>query len=89
MNDPNVTKRFCQIRDFIVKGKSVCVSIPTPKNSAKQMQNQDVYPAQYLMPQPLQSSYPININYPVQFPQNQNWMNRTMYRNSDMPITYQ
>ncbi|CAG9531906.1 unnamed protein product [Cercopithifilaria johnstoni] len=96
VNDPNVTKRFCQIRDFIIKGKSVCVSIPTPKNSAKQMQqhrqNQDMYPSQYPMPQPPQGSvhsYPANINYPGQFSQNQNWMSpRTTYRNSGASIPY-
>ncbi|EJW85491.1 hypothetical protein WUBG_03595 [Wuchereria bancrofti] len=96
VNDPNVTKRFCQIRDFIIKGKSVCVSIPTPKNSAKQMQqqmqNQDVYPTQYPISQPPQSSmqsYSPSINYPSQFPQNQNWLNpRTTYRNPGTPISY-
>lgn len=96
VNDPNVTKRFCQIRDFIIRGKSVCVSIPTPKNSAKQMQqhmqSQDVYPAQYPMPQPPQNSmhsYPTSINYPGQFPQNQNWVNaRSTYRSFGASMPY-
>lgn len=96
VNDPNVTKRFCQIRDFIIKGKSVCVSIPTPKNGVKQvqqhMQGQDVYPSQYPMlqlPQSSMHSYPTSINYAGQFSQNQNWMNpRTTYRNSGTPIPY-
>uniref|UniRef100_A0A0R3RT64 TAR DNA-binding protein 43 n=1 Tax=Elaeophora elaphi TaxID=1147741 RepID=A0A0R3RT64_9BILA len=97
VNDPNVTKRFCQMRDFIIKGKSVCVSIPTPKDDAKQMQqhmqNQDMYPPLYPMTQPPQSSahsYPANINYPGQFPSNQNWMDsRMIYRNRGAPMPYQ
>ncbi|VDO70505.1 unnamed protein product [Onchocerca flexuosa] len=98
VNDPNVTKRFCQIRDFVIKGKSVCVSIPTPKNNAKQMQqqqqqqqqqpmqSQDAYAApQYPMqqlPQGSTYSYPQPLNYPVQYPANQNWVNppRASYR---------
>uniref|UniRef100_A0A915Q4Z6 RRM domain-containing protein n=1 Tax=Setaria digitata TaxID=48799 RepID=A0A915Q4Z6_9BILA len=96
VNDPNVTKRFCQIRDFIIRGKSVCVSIPTPKNCVKQtqqhMQGQDAYPIQYPMPQPPQgsmSSYAAPINYSAQYPQNQSWVNpRTSYRNSGGSMSY-
>lgn len=99
VNDPNVTKRFCQIRDFVIKGKSVCVSIPTPKNNAKQMQqqqpmqSQDAYAApQYPMhqlPQGSMHSYSPPVNYPGQYPPNQNWVNspRASYR-SGAPMPY-
>ena len=52
LNDPNVTKRLCQIRDFIVRGKSICVSIPAPKKEQQPPQPQPDQIANYF------TSYP-------------------------------
>lgn len=82
VNDPNVTKRFCQIRDFLIRGKSVCVSIPTPKNNSQsqilqqqqqqQLQNADLYSNPYQLPQQASMPpYPTPLNYPNQYMQQQ------------------
>ncbi|VDN08299.1 unnamed protein product [Thelazia callipaeda] len=96
INDHSVAKRLCQIRDFIIRGKSVCVCTLTPKNNVHQQQHirQSHYEQQqhiisYRVAQPAVAPlhpYPAHFNYVEEYPQNPNWMNpRITYRSTSLP----
>ncbi|VDN55451.1 unnamed protein product [Dracunculus medinensis] len=56
-NDPNVTAQLAKMRDFVVNGVSVCVTIPTPRK-------RDYDPPPRRMVDPFSSGYGGYNDYP-------------------------
>ncbi|VDK57424.1 unnamed protein product, partial [Gongylonema pulchrum] len=91
VNDPNVTKRFCQIRDFLIRGKSVCVSLPTPKSNTQILTSpQQHHQQQQQQQQQLQfpGIYPSRFQMPQQAP-SQTYPAQTSYVSNQYPQQHQ